>query len=311
MNNFEYRTIDELIEDNCNFYRQQKEFTLTELSQYDGGNGKPAYVAIEGIVYDISNEPALREVKDIGIIAGKDLTEQFNFYSRINKIINETPRIGILNNDCNIDFEINRAACKQEKQSRCQLNKGQWGDCNEYIEKEAMARRNKKVTKENCNCQKYITSNMLVELEAVLQETINKVLELQIKMLKCAGTTTAIKATTQEIETGGSIGAKSSGAGVSADGFLLVGGALGGAGGGLGVASKSTEKLGGSEGMSQGTAGTGVKLGPGATGGATGGALGVPVGTSSAGGTVGGLGGTTGRNETIDDIKRDRLDIED
>jgi Predicted heme/steroid binding protein len=78
---FDYITIDELIGDNCNFYRQQKQFTLAELSQYDGKNGRPAYVAFDGIVYDVSNESTFKNSRDIENIAGKDLTEQFNFYN--------------------------------------------------------------------------------------------------------------------------------------------------------------------------------------------------------------------------------------
>jgi len=34
--------------------RQTREFTLNELAQYDGTMGKPAYVAVNGIVYDVS-----------------------------------------------------------------------------------------------------------------------------------------------------------------------------------------------------------------------------------------------------------------
>lgn len=50
---FEFRTIAELLEDNCNFNRKQKEFILDELTQYDGNNEESAYMSTEGIVYDI------------------------------------------------------------------------------------------------------------------------------------------------------------------------------------------------------------------------------------------------------------------
>jgi Predicted heme/steroid binding protein len=33
---------------------KMKQFTLEELKQYNGENGQPAYVAIDGIVYDVS-----------------------------------------------------------------------------------------------------------------------------------------------------------------------------------------------------------------------------------------------------------------
>ena len=53
---FDFKTIGELIGDI--YDREQKEFTLEELAQYDGSNGKPSYVVIDGIVYDLSKVTA-------------------------------------------------------------------------------------------------------------------------------------------------------------------------------------------------------------------------------------------------------------
>lgn len=50
---FEFLTISELLEYNCNFNRKQKEFILDELTQYDEKNGKSIYLSPEGIIYDI------------------------------------------------------------------------------------------------------------------------------------------------------------------------------------------------------------------------------------------------------------------
>ncbi len=33
---------------------EQREFTLEELAEYNGTGGRPAYVAVNGIVYDVS-----------------------------------------------------------------------------------------------------------------------------------------------------------------------------------------------------------------------------------------------------------------
>ena len=33
----------------------EKTFTLAQLAQYDGQNGQPAYVAVDGVVYDVTN----------------------------------------------------------------------------------------------------------------------------------------------------------------------------------------------------------------------------------------------------------------
>lgn len=35
----------------------EKTFTTTELAEFDGRNGHPAYVAVKGVVYDVSNVP--------------------------------------------------------------------------------------------------------------------------------------------------------------------------------------------------------------------------------------------------------------
>lgn len=53
-----------------------KTFTLEELSKYDGNNGQPAYVAVDGIVYDLTNSGAWRNGKHNGFTAGKDLTDE-------------------------------------------------------------------------------------------------------------------------------------------------------------------------------------------------------------------------------------------
>ena len=51
-------------------------FTLEELSKFDGQNGNPAYVAVDGIVYDLTDSKAWRNGKHNGFTAGKDLTEE-------------------------------------------------------------------------------------------------------------------------------------------------------------------------------------------------------------------------------------------
>ncbi len=55
---------------------EEKIFTLEELANYDGQDGNPAYVAVDGIVYDLTNSGAWRNGKHNGFTAGKDLTEE-------------------------------------------------------------------------------------------------------------------------------------------------------------------------------------------------------------------------------------------
>lgn len=68
-------------------------FTLEELAQYNGKNGKPAYVAVDGIVYDVSS--VFVEGKHYSHYAGQELTD--SFYSRHAKsAITKYPVVGKL-----------------------------------------------------------------------------------------------------------------------------------------------------------------------------------------------------------------------
>ncbi|WP_205618446.1 cytochrome b5 domain-containing protein [Corynebacterium freiburgense] len=51
--------------------------TSDELAEYNGEDGKPAYVAIDSVVYDVSNIPSWARGKHHGVPAGTDATEKF------------------------------------------------------------------------------------------------------------------------------------------------------------------------------------------------------------------------------------------
>jgi len=55
----------------------QATFTLQELSRFDGKGGNPAYVAVNGTVYDVTNNAAWAAASHFGLTAGKDLTNEF------------------------------------------------------------------------------------------------------------------------------------------------------------------------------------------------------------------------------------------
>jgi predicted heme/steroid binding protein len=55
---------------------ETKKFTLTELSQFDGKNGKAAYVGYKGKVYDVSGSDQWMDGDHLGHEAGKDLTDE-------------------------------------------------------------------------------------------------------------------------------------------------------------------------------------------------------------------------------------------
>lgn len=50
-------------------------FTLAELAKFDGLSGRKAYVAVDGIVYDVTNIPQWAMGKHFGYKAGNDLSK--------------------------------------------------------------------------------------------------------------------------------------------------------------------------------------------------------------------------------------------
>ncbi|RRD92678.1 cytochrome B5 [Clostridiales bacterium COT073_COT-073] len=53
----------------------EKVFTVEELAKYNGKDGAKAYVAIDGVVYDVTEVKAWKEGMHNGFEAGQDLTE--------------------------------------------------------------------------------------------------------------------------------------------------------------------------------------------------------------------------------------------
>ena len=52
-------------------------FTQAELSRYNGKNGNPAYVAVNGTVYDVTNNAAWAAATHFGLTSGRDVTREF------------------------------------------------------------------------------------------------------------------------------------------------------------------------------------------------------------------------------------------
>ena len=56
---------------------QQRKVTQQDLAENDGKNGKPAYIAYKGKVYDVSESSFWMEGEHLGMHnAGKDLTDE-------------------------------------------------------------------------------------------------------------------------------------------------------------------------------------------------------------------------------------------
>lgn len=76
---------------------EEKEFTLDELAEFNGQDGKPAYVAVDGVVYDVTDSKAWQEGQHNGFEAGKDLTTEIKDVSPhgVGKL-EGIPKVGVL-----------------------------------------------------------------------------------------------------------------------------------------------------------------------------------------------------------------------
>lgn len=76
--------------------RQIIKISLEELSTFNGMDGRPAYVVVNGEVYDVSNEATWAGASHFGLTAGKDLTEQFNSCHGMIAVLSKLPKVGVL-----------------------------------------------------------------------------------------------------------------------------------------------------------------------------------------------------------------------
>lgn len=95
LNNLEpgpYGTASELPAQNLR--QNTKSFTKQELAAYNGKNGSPAYVAVNGIVYDVTGSAAWGAATHFGLSAGNDLTAQFSLCHAGQPILQKLPQVG-------------------------------------------------------------------------------------------------------------------------------------------------------------------------------------------------------------------------
>jgi len=74
----------------------QKVFTKEELKKNDGQNGNPAYVAINGTVYDVTNVPQWNGGAHHGLTAGQDLTKEIANAPHGTSVLANLPVVGKL-----------------------------------------------------------------------------------------------------------------------------------------------------------------------------------------------------------------------
>ena len=80
---------------------EEKTFTLEDLGEFDGKDGQPAYVAVDGVVYDVSNSSDWPEGKhtpcSLDASAGKDLSEVLEHSPpSMRSYIEAKPVVGVL-----------------------------------------------------------------------------------------------------------------------------------------------------------------------------------------------------------------------
>lgn len=71
-------------------------FTAADLALYDGRGGFPAYVAVNGTVYDVTNSATWAAGTHFGLSAGRDLSAQFAGCHPGQPILNDLPVAGRL-----------------------------------------------------------------------------------------------------------------------------------------------------------------------------------------------------------------------
>lgn len=73
-----------------------KEFTLEELAKFDGKGGNPAYVAINGIVYDVTDQKSWGGGTHFGLYSGKDLSAAYNLCHTSSPVLSNLKTVGVL-----------------------------------------------------------------------------------------------------------------------------------------------------------------------------------------------------------------------
>jgi predicted heme/steroid binding protein len=75
----------------------KRKFTVEELKQFDGRDGRPAYVAFKGKVYDVTDSFLWAGGDHQGQHeAGKDITEEMKYAPHREEVFERVKQVGIL-----------------------------------------------------------------------------------------------------------------------------------------------------------------------------------------------------------------------
>ena len=73
-----------------------QELTVEQLSEFNGKDGKPAYIAVDGVIYDVTESSAWEGGGHKDLEAGLDLTAQFKDSPHDVSTLDKINKIGIL-----------------------------------------------------------------------------------------------------------------------------------------------------------------------------------------------------------------------
>ena len=75
---------------------ETKKFSVQELSNFDGKNGKPAYVGYKGKVYDLTESSLWLDGDHMGHVAGQVLTEEMEIAPHGDDVMERMKVVGFL-----------------------------------------------------------------------------------------------------------------------------------------------------------------------------------------------------------------------
>jgi predicted heme/steroid binding protein len=70
---------------------------LAELANYDGREGRPAYIAVNGTIYDVTNSPLWKDgLHPPDHRAGQDMTDELSKAPHVRSVVERFPVVGSL-----------------------------------------------------------------------------------------------------------------------------------------------------------------------------------------------------------------------
>ena len=75
---------------------ETKTFTTAQVAEFNGKNGKPAYVTYKGVVYDMTESSQWLDGDHLGHEAGNDLTDQMEIAPHSDEVMERMKKVGTL-----------------------------------------------------------------------------------------------------------------------------------------------------------------------------------------------------------------------